>query len=371
MAPARDLYVILGVGREASADEIKRAYRQLARQHHPDVNGSPDAERRFKEIAGAYEILSDPDRRRQYDAFGEGGPGGSPFGDVQDIFDMFFGGGGFGGVGARRARANRTRTERGEDVFVSVQLEFEEAAFGAHRDFEIDKLEVCERCLGNGSEPGSAPTGCRSCGGTGVLQEVRRSIFGQLMTSRVCDACQGTGLEITDPCRTCSGDGRVPVRRTVPVDIPPGVADGIELRVAAGGHAGRAGGPAGDLYVSLRVSPNPVFERRGQDLVAALDISMVQASLGADVEIDTLDGVEAVHIESGTESGVVLRLKGRGIPNLNRRGRGDLFLTVHVRVPGDLKRKEKELLRQLAELRGEDVEKGATSKGSLRHPTGG
>jgi molecular chaperone DnaJ len=368
VAATRDLYEILGVGRDASQDDIRRAYRRLARELHPDVNGSPDAEHRFKEVAGAYEILSDPGRRRQYDTFGDrGGPGASPFGDVQDIFDMFFGGGGF--ATSRRTRP-RSRTDRGEDVFVAVSLSFEEAAFGAHRDLPIDRLEVCERCLGNGSEPGSAPIGCRTCGGTGVVQEMRRSIFGQLMTSGECLVCRGTGLEITDPCTTCGGEGRVAAERTVPVDVPPGVADGIELRVAGAGHAGRGAGPTGDLYLTLRVEASPVFERRGQDLVAALDISMAQAALGVDVEVDTLDGAEVVRIEPGTESGSILRLRGRGIPNLNRRGRGDLFVRVNVRVPRDLKRKERELLERLAELRGEPAGK-EWSRAPLHHPGDG
>jgi molecular chaperone DnaJ len=366
MATTRDLYEILGVRRDATQEDIKRAYRRLARELHPDVNGSPDAEHRFKEVAGAYEILSDPGRRQQYDAFGErGGPAGSPFGDVQDIFDMFFGG---GFAGSRRTRP-RSRAAHGEDVFVTVPLSFREAAFGAHRDLPIDVLETCERCLGNGSEPGSAPTSCRTCGGSGVVQEMRRSVFGQLMTSRECVVCQGTGLEITDPCGTCGGEGRLAAERTIPVDVPPGVADGMELRVAAAGHAGRGGGPAGDLYLTLRVEASPVFERRGQDLVAALDVSMTQAALGADVQVETLDGPETIRIQPGTESGSIIRLRGRGVPNLNRRGRGDLFLRVDVRVPSDLRRKEKDLLRQLADLRGEGEGNGPI-EAPLRHPAG-
>jgi molecular chaperone DnaJ len=367
VAVTRDLYEILGVRRDASHEEIRRAYRRLARELHPDVNGSPDAEHRFKEVAGAYEILSDPGRRRQYDTFGDrAGPAGagSPFGDIQDVFDIFFGGGGF--ATSRRTRP-RSRTDRGEDVFVAVPLSFEEAAFGVHRDLTIDALEVCERCLGNGSEPGSAPVGCRTCGGTGVVQEMRRSIFGQLMTSSECLVCHGTGLEITDPCTSCGGDGRLAAERTVPIDVPAGVADGIELRVAGAGHAGRGGGPAGDLYLTLRVEPSAVFERRGQDVVAALDVSMAQAALGVDVEVETLDGTEVMRIEPGTESGAIIRLRGRGIPNLNRRGRGDLFVRVNVRVPSDLKRKERELLERLAELRGEPTGKDRP-RALLHHP---
>lgn len=368
MATARDLYEILGVGRNATQEEIRRAYRQLARRLHPDVNGSPDAEQRFKEIAGAYEILSDPGRRRQYDTFGaQGGPAGFPFGDVQDIFDLFFG----GGFGATRGRQRtRTTAERGEDLFVNVDLSFEEAAFGVHRDVEVDRLEGCDRCLGNGSEPGSAPTACPTCGGTGIVQEVRRSIFGQVMTSLECGTCRGTGLRITNPCERCRGEGRVRAQPTIPIDVPAGVADGMELRVAGAGHAGRGGGPSGDFFLSLRVRPSPVFERRGQDLVSTLEVSMLQAALGADVEVETLDGPEVVRIEPGTESGSTIRLRDRGIPNLNRRGRGDLYLSVHVRVPRDLKRKERELLERLAELRGERTGGREPARGSLRHPAG-
>jgi molecular chaperone DnaJ len=364
MASVRDLYDILGVDRNSTQEDIRRAYRRLAREHHPDVSGSPDAEQRFKEIAGAYEILSDPEQRRRYDAYGQaGGAAGFPFGDVQDIFDMFFGGGVATGT---RTRTRRGGAERGDNVFASEELTFEEAAFGVRRELTVDVLDVCDRCLGNGSEPGSAPVTCRGCGGSGVVQEVRRSIFGQLVTSRECPTCGGAGLEITDPCTTCGGRGRVAAQRTTTVEIPPGVADGMELRVAGGGHAGRDA-PPGDLYVSLRVDPDPVFERRGQDLVAALDVSMIQAALGADVEIQTLDGPETVRIDPGTESGAVLRLRGRGIPNLNRRGRGDLYLSVHVRVPRDLRRKERELLERLADLRGESATQGPATA-SLRHP---
>ena len=371
MASVRDLYDILGVDRNATQEDIKRAYRRLAREYHPDVSGSPDAEQRFKEIAGAYEILSDLEQRRRYDAYGQGGgAAGFPFGDVQDIFDMFFGGGGGGVAAGRRTTRARRTSERGDNVFVSEQLTFEEAAFGVRRELTVDVLEVCDRCLGNGSEPGSAPVTCRTCGGSGVVQEMRRSIFGQLVTSRECPTCDGAGLEITDPCTTCGGRGRVANQRTTTVDIPPGVADGMELRVAAAGHAGRGDAPPGDMYVSLHVAPDPVFERRGQDLIAALDISMIQAALGAEVEVDTLDGPEIVRIEPGTESGALVRLRGRGIPNLNRRGRGDLYLSVHVRVPGDLRRRERELLERLAELRGE-APSDETPKGSLRHPGAG
>ena len=372
MATVGDLYEILGVARNASQEEIRRAYRTLARQHHPDVNEDPAAERRFKEIAGAYEILSDPEKRRRYDTFGAaGGPAGSPFGDIQDIFDMFFGAGGVGGtVGSRRQRGPRSRTRTGEDVGTQVLLTFSEAAFGARRELEIERLVVCDRCMGNGAEPGTAPSSCRTCGGTGETQEVRRSIFGTMMTASACRTCGGTGSEILDPCTRCRGRGRVSAPDTVTVDIPAGVAEGLELRVSGAGNGGPGGGPAGDLYVGIHVEPSLAFERRGPDLFTVLDVSLTQAALGADMQFEALDGTERVRIEPGTESGELLRLRGKGIPHLNRRGRGDLYVTVHVTVPKDLKRDERKLLEQLAEARGERTGKKDPAAAELRRPEG-
>lgn len=367
MATVGDLYAILGVARDASPEEIKRAYRALARQHHPDVNEDPGEDRRFKEIAGAYEILSDPQKRQRYDTFGTaGGPGGgAPFTDIQDIFDMFFGA---GGGGSRRSRGARSPTRRGEDVGTQVLLTLPEAAFGVRRELRIERLAACDRCMGNGAEPGTAPSACRTCGGTGELQEVRRSIFGTIMTASPCRTCGGTGTEVLDPCTRCGGRGRLPAPETVTVDIPAGVADGLELRVSGAGNVGAAGGPAGDLYVGIRVEPSVAFERRGQDLFAILDVSLTQAALGAEVRFETLDGPERVKIEPGTESGLLIRLRGKGIPNLNRRGRGDLYVTVHVTVPKDLKRDERRLLEQLAESRGERSSKKEPATAELRRP---
>jgi molecular chaperone DnaJ len=364
MAGIRDLYEILGVPRDATSEEIKRAYRRLAREYHPDVSQSHDAEERFKEIAAAYEILSDPDKRAQYDRYGEGGPGAFPFGDVTDIFEAFFGAGGFG----RRTTTRATRTQRGEDVFSSIPLTFEEAAFGARREVEVERLEVCERCGGSGAEPGTMPSRCRACGGAGQVQDVRRSIFGTVMTARPCVACEGTGEEVLDPCERCRGTGRRASVRAVAVDIPAGVADGVELRVPGEGHAGRSGGPPGDLYLSLGVEEHPVFERRGQDLYAVLEVPMVQAALGAELELESLDGTERVQIEPGTESGTTFRLRGRGMPGLGRRGRGDLFVTVHVATPSDLSREQRRLLEQLAEARGEVAGRRAKGRAMLRRP---
>ncbi len=368
MATVGDLYAILGVPRNAGPEEIKRAYRTLARQHHPDVNEDPGADQRFKEIAGAYEILSDPQKRQRYDTFGTAGGagGGAPFTDIQDIFDMFFG----AGAGSRRSRGPRSAARRGEDVGTQVLLTFPEAAFGVRRELKIERLRACDRCMGNGAEPGTAPSACRTCGGTGEVEEARRSIFGTIMTASPCRTCGGTGNEVLDPCTRCRGRGRLTAAETVTVDIPAGVADGLELRVSGAGNVGGAGGPAGDLYVGIRVEPALAFERRGPDLFAVLDISLTQAALGAEVQFQALDGSERVKIEPGTESGELIRLRGKGIPNLNRRGRGDLYVTVHVRVPKDLKRDERKLLEQLAEARGERASRKDPATAELRRPEG-
>jgi molecular chaperone DnaJ len=367
-AGARDLYDVLGVPRDASQDDIRRAYRALAREHHPDVNADPEAEARFKEVAGAYEILSDPERRQRYDTFGAtGGPQGQGFADIQDIFDLFFGGGGFGGGGGRR-RGPRSRTQRGEDLGVRVSLTFIEAMFGARRDLEMERLVTCARCQGNGAEPGTAPVSCGTCNGTGEVQSVRRSVFGTVMTTSPCGTCGGSGLEIRDRCRDCNGAGRRRESAVVPVDIPAGVSDGMELRVAGSGHEGVAGGPPGDLYVGLSVQESGTFDRRGQDLFSVLDITMTQAALGAELDIDGPDETERIHVEAGTESGTVVRIRGKGVPNLNRRGRGDLYVTLHVVTPERLSREERTLMTRLAELRGEVTSKHDPGQGDLRRP---
>ncbi len=365
MAAVRDLYEILGVQRDASPDEIKRAYRALAREHHPDVSSAPEAEERFKEIVGAYEILSDPQKRQQYDTFGQsGGPSGAGFNDIQDIFDMFFGG---GSGGARRGR-RPTRTRRGEDLSTILTMSFTEAAFGVRQELRLDRMAVCETCLGNGAQPGTAPVACRTCHGSGELQQMRRSIFGTVMTASPCPTCEGTGQEIPDKCETCFGEGRVRKAETVVVGVPAGVADGMELRVGGSGNEGRAGGQSGDLFVGIRVEPSLAFDRRGQDLFAIADLSVTQVTLGADIELETLDGIEHLRIEAGTESGTVIRLRGKGVPNINRRGRGDLYVTVHVITPTDLSREERKLLEQLAEIRGEVTSKREPARTQLRRP---
>jgi molecular chaperone DnaJ len=364
-----DLYDVLGVPPDASEDEIKRAYRRLARELHPDVNGDPQAEQRFKEITAAYDTLSDPARRRQYDLYGRAGgmPGGVgpdvfPFGDFSDIFDVFFG----GGMRAGRRRGRRSRGRPGEDLRVGLDLTFERAAFGMKTEVEVDTMSICASCGGSGCEPGTSPARCSRCGGQGDVQEVARSVFGTVMTARPCPTCDGAGEVVPNPCPACRGEGRIRERRTVPVEVPAGVADGMELRLAREGAAGRAGGPPGDLYVAFRVQPHPVFERRGQDLICELSVPMTMAALGADVEILTLEGAEVLRLDPGTGSGSVIRLRGKGIPNVERRGRGDLYVTVVVETPDPRTKEERALLERLAELRGEKVSTGGRLSGRLR-----
>ncbi|HEX6208424.1 MAG TPA: DnaJ C-terminal domain-containing protein, partial [Actinomycetota bacterium] len=322
----------------------------------------PAAEHRIKEINLAYQTLSDPARRRQYDMYG--GEGFTPdmfdfMGDVSDIFEMFFG-------SPWRGRRSR-RPERGEDARLAIALDFEEAAFGVEKEIEVETLAPCEACDGSGREPGTEAVRCAHCGGNGEVSDVRRSVFGTVMTSRICSACGGTGQQIPSPCQSCRGEGRVPRTKTITVEVPAGVADGVELRIEGSGHQGRRGTPPGDLYVGLRVRPHPVFERRGQDLVAVLEVPLTQAILGGEVEIETLDGPEVLKIPSGTKPGTVVRLGGRGVPHLGRRGRGDLYVELDVALPGKLSKKERALVEQLAELRDEPTGRDA-APGRLRRP---
>jgi molecular chaperone DnaJ len=363
MAAVRDLYEILGIARDATPSEIKAAYRRLARALHPDVNADPADQERFKEITGAYEILSDPAKRRRYDEFGSTGPQGAPFTDIQDLFDMFFGGG-FG----VRSRGPRSRIRRGEDLRTSVGLSFRESIFGVQREIEIERLGTCPRCAGNGAEPGTSPITCRGCGGVGEVQSVRRSIFGTVMTATPCPTCGGTGEEIPDRCEQCLGEARVRAPGTVTFDVPAGVLEGMDLRVAGQGNAGLAGGPPGDLIVGVQVEPSEAFERQGHDLYGVLDVTITQATLGGEVEIETLDGPERLEIDAGTESGTVLRVKGKGVPHLQRRGRGDLFVTLHIVTPRDLSKEERSLLQRLAELRGEPASGNGAAPRGLRRP---
>ena len=356
---ATDYYAVLEVPRDASADDIKRSYRRLARQHHPDTNADPEAEARFKEVALAYEVLSDPEKRQRYDRFGaDGGAGGDPFGfggggGVNDIFEAFFGGNSpFGGGGGRQGRAG---PPRGVDLEATAELTFEEAVFGARHPVEVRTALSCEDCDATGAKPGTEPITCLECAGAGQVQRVRQSFLGQMVTTSVCPRCGGQGQVISEPCATCGGEGRTVGTRTYTVDIPAGVDSGSTLRLTGRGAVGPRGGPSGDLFVHVRVGPHERFVRHGLDLHCELPVSFAQAALGTHLQFDTLDGTEDLVVPRGTASGREFRLKGRGVPHLERRHRGDLIVRALVDVPTDLTPEQEDLLRQFAEQRGDDV----------------
>ena len=356
-----DYYELLGVRRDATQDDLKRAYRQRARELHPDTNpDDPEGEAKFKEITRAYEVLSDPERRRRYDMFGDDGTsaaaGADPFnftggfGNLGDIFDAFFGGGGGSGFGASRGGP-----PRGQDLEVVVDVEFETAVFGGEHPVTVRTAVACETCQATGAAAGSSPKTCAQCGGTGQVRRVRQSILGQMVTAGACNQCGGMGQVIERPCTDCRGEGRVIVEKTYTVDVPAGVDTGSTLRLSGRGAAGVRGGGYGDLYVHVRVGTHARFERQGDNLVHELHIPITQASLGAQLSFETLDGVEDLVLPRGTQTGRVFRLKGRGVPHVDGRGRGDLLVQVVVDTPKDLSREEEELLRQLASARGDDV----------------
>jgi molecular chaperone DnaJ len=364
-----DYYELLGVSRTASADEIKRAYRKRARELHPDTNPDPTAEERFKEIAIAYEVLSDPERRRRYDTFGPEGVGGQgtfdPFGGggLGDIFEAFFGGaqGPFGG-GQQRGPAG---PPRGADMELALHLDFEEAVFGSTKDVTLRLPVSCSACEGSGARAGTSPSTCGECGGAGQVRRVRQSLLGQMVTAGPCPRCGGLGEVVTEPCTACRGDGRVTEERTYTVDVPAGVDDGTTLRLSGRGAAGPRGGPAGDLYVHLRVRPHARFVRDGYDVLDELRVPLTSAALGAHISYETLDGTEDLVVPPGTQTGRTFRLRGQGVPHVDGRGRGDLVVHVVVETPTDLDDEQEDLLRRLAAARGEDVappETGLLSK---------
>lgn len=363
---ATDYYELLGVSRSATEEEIKKAYRQKARELHPDTRpDDKESEERFKEVTRAYETLRDPERRRRYDTFGPEGDravGGDPFGagfggggGLGDLFDAFFGGASAFGQQGGRGRGGRGGPPRGHDVELRLQLTFEEAVFGAHRDITVVVPVRCESCSGTGANEGTRATTCAQCQGTGEIRRVRQSILGQMVTASPCGRCGGAGEEITSPCPSCAGEGRRSEKKVLTVEVPAGVDDGSTLRLTGRGAAGPRGGPNGDLYVHLQVGRHDRFTREGQDLLHQLHLPMTQAALGAQLDFETLDGTEVLVVPAGTQTGRTFRLRGRGVPYLDGRGRGDLVLHVVVDTPTGLTKGDEELLRQLATSRGEHV----------------
>lgn len=382
MATKRDYYDVLGVARSASKEELKKAYRRMARQYHPDVNDDPEASERFKEISEAYEVLSDDQKRAAYDRFGHAGvnagAGGfsgfdaSGFGSVADIFEEFFG----GGFGSTRRRRGGPR--RGADLRYDLTISFEEAVFGVEKEIEIRRPEVCDRCSGSGAEPGTQPITCTMCNGSGEVRRVQQSILGSFVNVTSCPNCQGTGEIITEPCRECSGQKQV--QRTVrkKVKVPPGVDNDTQIRLTGEGAPGVAGGPPGNLFVVLHVRKHEFFERRGDDIFMDLQINVAQAALGDEIKVPSLDGDEAISIPAGTQSGKVFKLRGKGVPRLDRSGRGtpmgrgDQHVIIQVAIPKNLSEKQRTLFEDLAKTLGSEVvpqrEKGIL--GQLRDALG-
>ena len=368
---ARDFYELLGVGRGASPDELKRAYRKRARELHPDANpNNPAAEEEFKEVSRAYEVLSDPQSRARYDQFGEagvggsGGGGGDPFtAGFGDIFDAFFGGGSpFGG------QRGPTGPPRGQDLEVVADVSFDDAVFGCEHELTVRTAVRCEDCAGSGAQSGTAPQQCSECRGTGQVRRVRQSMLGQMVTASPCGRCNGIGEIIATPCRTCRGEGRTIAERTLTVEIPAGIAGGQTLRLGGRGAAGPRGGAVGDLYVHVRVADHERYRREEDDLVTDVVVSVAQAALGTKLTLPTLDGDEELVVPAGVQHGREFILRGRGVPRLaasgRSRGRGDLRARISVEVPTDLTSEQRDLLRRFAESRGEDVagDEGLLSK---------
>lgn len=357
MADKRDYYEVMGVQKGASDDEIKKAYRQLAKKYHPDLNpGNAEAEAKFKEVNEAYEVLSDKDKRARYDQFGHAGVdpnygaggygGGSPFGqdiDLGDIFNSVFGG--FGGFGGRRG-SNPNAPRRGADVETSVTITFDEAAKGCKKEISYNAVCTCEECSGTGAQRGTSPKTCSACGGRGQVTVNQRTPFGVVQTSRACDTCRGTGKVIENPCKACGGNGRKKKQRKIEINIPAGINNEQVLNISGQGSSGTNGGPAGDVHVYVNVRPHPIFERRGDDVWCELPLTFTQASLGAEVVVPTIDGKVSYAVHDGTQSGDVFKLKGKGIQHLNGRGRGDQYVKVTIEVPKNLSSKQKDLLRQ-------------------------
>ena len=359
----RDYYEVLGVSRGASEDEIKKAYKKMARKYHPDLNpGDKTAEEKFKEVNEAYEVLSDADKKARYDQyghagvdpnFGAGGFGGGfdgsfDFGDLGDIFGSFFGGG-FGGG----RRTNPNAPQRGESIRMSIAISFEEAAFGCEKAVTVERYETCDTCHGNGCAPGTSPEVCPDCHGTGTVQVRRQTPMGVFATSSPCPKCGGKGRIIHQPCKDCRGSGMVRKKKTIQASIPAGIDNGQTISIRGQGNAGKNGGPAGDLLITITVRPHELFRREGTSVLCEAPITFTQAVLGAELEIPTIDGKVKYTLPEGTQSGPTFRLKGKGIPSINGRGRGDQYVTVYIETPKNLNKEQKEALKKFAETMGE------------------
>jgi molecular chaperone DnaJ len=352
----RDYYEILGVGRNASSDEIKASFRKLARQYHPDVNKESGAEEQFKEINEAYGVLSDSEKRARYDRFGKEGLGNMGgfrdyTADFNDIFEELFG----RGFGFSTGRRTRNVPRRGRDLQMPVRLTFEEAVFGIEKEVEFEREETCSRCNGSGAEPGTTPIRCSTCNGQGEVRQVRQTFLGQMVQTATCPTCNGRGETIPSPCKTCHGGGLERKRVTKKVQIPAGVDGGTQIRLAGEGGPGANGGPNGSLFLILDVEPHQFFKRRENDIFLNLDINIAQAVLGAEIEVPTLDGNETLKIPSGTQPGKVFHIKNKGVPHLRRNSRGDQLVIVNVAVPTKLTKEQRELFEKLAESLGTTV----------------
>jgi len=352
-----DYYEILGVSKTAEKDEIKGAFRKKARECHPDVCKDHDAEDKFKELGKAYETLMDEEKRSLYDRYGEdglsnagyggGGPFDGGFGDLNDIFNSFFGG--FGGFSQRQVDPNAP--QRGDDLRVDIQIDFEEAVFGMEKEIKIDHLETCEACKGSGAEPGSKPTTCSTCGGSGKVQQTTQTILGHFTQVTTCPACGGKGIKIQNPCKACKGYGKIEREKTIELKIPAGVDNGSKMRLSNEGDAGKNGGPEGDLYVVLHVKPSSYFKRDGVNVYTELEISPAQATLGDEITIKTLDGEKQITVPAGTQSSNPIKIKGAGVPHLGRSThRGDHIVVVSVKTPTHLSDEEKQLYKKLYEI---------------------
>lgn len=360
MADKRDFYEVLGVSKSATPDEIKKAYRRLAKQYHPDINpDNKEAEAKFKEANEAYSVLSDEQKRGNYDRFGHaafdgsGGGGfsgfdGFGFGGLDDLFESFMGGG-FG-----RSRAKKTGPQRGNDLQYALEISFEEAAFGVNKEISISRLQNCSVCNGSGSKPGTTVESCKQCQGTGQVRYTQSTPFGQFVNVKTCDVCRGEGKIITHPCEACHGKGRISKNSRISMNIPAGIDEGQTISLKGEGEPGLRGGPAGDLYVTLHIKPHALFKREGYDVVCDIPISFSQAALGAEIDIPTIDGIIKHTVPEGTQTATVFKIKGKGIKHLRSNSRGDQYIRVNVEVPTKLSNKQKELLRQFAEITGDE-----------------